>query len=140
LNRATLDASVLVSASSPKDLFFRPSRAVLRQLSSAGVRIIEPASARVEVACALARILRNQIRGVELASTLFLSLNLTEVSWDSALLDLAIRRGTEHFLRRADALYVATAELYDTQLISWDQEHVDRCGALSPEQWLSQKA
>jgi len=45
--------------------------------------------------------------------------------------------GTDRFLRGADALYAAAAELEGSTLISWDDEHQKREGALSPAAWLA---
>lgn len=51
-------------------------------------------------------------------------------------MEVAIRLGTHRYLRGADALYAATAHLTGTQLISWDNELVQRAGALTPTAWL----
>jgi predicted nucleic acid-binding protein len=56
---------------------------------------------------------------------------------DEALLAEALRLETERFLRAADALYAATATLTGSPLVSWDNELIQRAGALSPTDWLN---
>lgn len=43
---------------------------------------------------------------------------------------------TSRFLRGGDALYVATAEIAGCVLVSWDKEHIQGAGALSPDDWV----
>jgi predicted nucleic acid-binding protein len=54
------------------------------------------------------------------------------------LLTSAQDLGLRQLLRGADALYAATAVLLHAPLLSWDDELVDRAGALTPEQWMAQ--
>ena len=56
---------------------------------------------------------------------------------DTALIVAALRLGTDTFLRGADALYAATAQLTGSTLISWNRELIQRAGALSPTDWLA---
>jgi len=55
---------------------------------------------------------------------------------DSMLLAKALAMGTTKFLRGADAIYSAAAELTGCALVSWDKEHLQRAGALTPDDWL----
>lgn len=55
---------------------------------------------------------------------------------DDNLLQEAWRTGTNQRLRGADALYAATAQMSGAQLISWDNELVQRVGAITPTVWL----
>jgi predicted nucleic acid-binding protein len=71
-----------------------------------------------------------------LADALLASGNVIHVTLDTQFLAHALLSGTRAFLRGADALYVATSELYNTRLISWDQELVQRATALTPREWL----
>ena len=52
---------------------------------------------------------------------------------DGALL----RLGLQQRLRGADALYAATAQLAGAALISWDNELIQRAGAMTPSAWLA---
>ena len=95
-----------------------------------------PAFARVEVACALARKLRSSSPAERLANLVFMTACAKEHPLNAALLAKALSIGTSRFLRGADALYSATAELTACELVSWDKEHLKRAGALTPDDWL----
>ena len=138
MKSTTLDASVLVSAVSPKDVNFAQSRALLEELAQQGLSIVEPAFARVEVACALARKFKDSLGARTATHELFALFDVVEVGVDQTLLEAASGIGTQCFLRGADAIYAATAKLHDAQLISWNGEHIERGGALSPDAWLLQ--
>ncbi len=132
----TVDASVWVAAADPRDHFHGESEMFLAAAEQQGVRIVLPAFARVEVACALARKLGSQTQARRLAEHV-LALNVVvDVPVDADLLESALQRGTSSYLRGADALYAATAQLTGAQLISWDNELVQRAGALTPTAWL----
>lgn len=55
---------------------------------------------------------------------------------DTAFLTAAESVGTFQFLRGADALYAAVAQQSQSLLISWDNEHLQRAGAITPTDWL----
>jgi predicted nucleic acid-binding protein len=67
---------------------------------------------------------------------MFAGRRVSYVPIDSALIEAAMQIGTSAFLRGADALYAATAQLTGSQLISQDQELIRRAGAISPTDWL----
>jgi predicted nucleic acid-binding protein len=57
---------------------------------------------------------------------------------DDGLLSEALRLGTRFRLRAVDALYAATAALEtDGVLVSWDNELIERAGAVTPTAWLA---
>ncbi len=95
-----------------------------------------PAFARVEVACALARKLRNSVQGERLANLVFKTAGAKEHPVDSMLLAKSLILGTAKFLRGPDAMYSATAEIVGCALVSWDKEHLNRADALTPDDWL----
>jgi predicted nucleic acid-binding protein len=129
-----VDASVWIAAQDSGDPFCTRSRLFFSHLVAAGIVIQVPAFARVEVACALARKLRNSLQGERLANLVFKTAGAKEHPVDSML--LAKTLGTAKFLRGADAMYSATAEIVGCALVSWDKEHLKRAGALSPDDWL----
>jgi predicted nucleic acid-binding protein len=131
-----VDASVWVAAQDPADSFCAPSRLFFRRALAAAVLIHVPAFARVEVACVLARKLRNSLQGERLASLLFKATGVREYPVNATLLAKASSLGTTQFLRGADALYSATAVMVACDLVSWDKEHLQRAGALTPDGWL----
>ena len=96
-----------------------------------------PAIARLEVACALSRRLRDAGRGRVLADGLLHSPLITEMDLGS-LLGTALTVGTESFLRAGDAFYAALATDEDGIIISWDEELVRQANAVTPSAWLSE--
>jgi predicted nucleic acid-binding protein len=133
----TIDANVWVAAADPSDDFSEVSRAFLRGVAQQRLRIYLPAFARVEIACALARRRRSAVAGQVLANVLVAAAWVVQVPLDTQLLARALLSGTHALLRGADALYVATAELNQARLVSWDDELVQRAAALTPRDWLA---
>jgi predicted nucleic acid-binding protein len=136
MGAVAVDASVWIAAQDRTDPCRAPSRLFFRHAVSAGVVIHVPAFARIEVACALARKLRNAGRGQRLASLVLAAANAREHPINAALLAKALPLGTTMFLRGADALYAAVAEIAGCGLVSWDKEHMERAGALTPDAWM----
>lgn len=136
MNAVAVDASVWIAAQDSADPFCKASRLFFNHAVVTGVLVHVPAFARVEVACALARKLRNSLQGERLTNLLFKSASAKEHPVNTALLTKALSHGTARFLRGADAMYSATAEIIGCGLISWDKEHLQRAGALTPEAWL----
>ena len=133
----TVDASVWIAAADPVDVFHARSREFLAAVGRGNAQIIVPSFALVEVACALARKHRDPDLGRRLAHRMLPTSEVVHVSVDALLLALAVQRGTDEFLRGADALYAATARLTDSTLISCDQELVRRASAVTPTDWLA---
>lgn len=133
----TVDASVWVAAADPSDEFYAVSRDFLMGVARRRLRIYLPAYARIEIACALARRRRSAAAGQILANALVDSVSVVQVPLDTQFLAQALLSGTRAFLRGADALYVATAELNHARLVSWDGELVQRADAITPSDWLA---
>lgn len=133
----TVDASIWIAAADPADVFHAESRTFLATTTVRGLRLVIPTFAVVEVACALSRKRRDPTAGQRLMDGLLSLALVLQVPTDVALLSTALQRGTAMFLRGADALYAATAELTGTTLISWDDELIQRAGALTPTDWLN---
>jgi predicted nucleic acid-binding protein len=132
-----LDASVFIAAAEPTDAFHAESRALLVKLVSAGVPVAVPAFGLTEIACALSRRLRDPVAARQLAIQGLTVVRAVELPLDAAFLAHATLSGTRDFLRGADALYAAAAEIAGGVLVSWDGEHRSRAGALSPAEWLA---
>ena len=132
----TVDASVWIAAAEQRDAFHEESRSFLAAVAVEGLRIVVPAFAVVEVACALPRKVSGTARGRELANDILSSANIDQRPVDETLLSAAHQVGTSTFLRGADALYAATAQLTGAQLVSWDNELVRRASAMTPTAWL----
>jgi predicted nucleic acid-binding protein len=125
-----------VSAVHAADRFYAESLLFLSAASLEHARIIVPAFADTEVACAIARRSRNGASGLRLGAEILHTYNAIRVPIDANLIEVATRIGTSAFLRGADALYAATAQITGSQLISWDDELIQRAGAISPTTWL----
>lgn len=132
----TVDASVWVASFDPGDRFHRESRRFFHTVGERQLVLHAPALPLLEVACALARRAQDGTVGRAAARRL-----RTPPTWqvhplDASLLSRARDVGTERLLRAADALYVTTAEILATPLVSWDKELVQRGGARTPPDWL----
>ena len=133
-----VDASVWVSAADAADTLSTPSRTFLHTVMRRRDPIALPAIARLEIACALSRRLRDAARGRDLADGLLHSPLITETDLGS-LLGTALTVGTESFLRAGDAFYAAVAADEDGIIISWDEELLRRANAVTPSAWLSEQ-
>lgn len=134
-----VDASVWVSAADASDALHAPSRTFLAAIVARRAAISVPAIAPLEVACALARRLRDAEQGRALTDALLRMPLLTVVALDAGLLAAALNKGTDAMLRAADALYAATAERLGAELVAWDREMVKRAGGLTPDDWLARE-
>jgi predicted nucleic acid-binding protein len=132
----TVDASVWVAVLDGSDTFHEESRAFLAAVTVEGSRPVIPAFAVAEIACALARKLRSPVAARRLAQQILQVSEARRVPVDTALIAAALRLGTDTFLRGADALYAATAQVTGSTLVSWDQELIRQAGAISPTDWL----
>ncbi len=133
-----VDASVWTAAADPSDAFCAQSRACLAAITRSGGDIVIPAFALVEVACALARRLRDPQLGQQLAAAMLNGPLVAHLPLDGPLLTRARERGARAFLRGADALYVAAAEAFAAPLLSWNRELITRAGAVTPRDWLAE--
>jgi predicted nucleic acid-binding protein len=77
----TVDASVWVAAADRRDAFHQERRDLLSAALVEGVKIIVPAFAAVEVACALARKLQSSARGRQLENDVLSSSPVHEIRW-----------------------------------------------------------
>ncbi|MDB6117174.1 MAG: Ribonuclease VapC [Verrucomicrobiaceae bacterium] len=132
----TIDANVWIAAFDPADCFHGVSATMLRRAASGNFSLYAPDIAQLEVACAVSRRRRDPAAGVAAGSKLAAHPVLRMVLVDTTLQAAALRIGTQCFLRGADALYAAAAELTGSVLISWDKELVSRSGGLTPTDWL----
>ena len=137
MNPVTVDASVWIASQDAADVFCQQSREFLSFCLLHGLSLHVPACARVEVACALARKLRDSKQGQELTHSVFSAAEVQEWEVNARLLTSSLSLGTSSFLRGADALYAGTASLSGSTLVSWDKEHLLRAGGISPADWLT---
>ncbi|MFN8634270.1 MAG: type II toxin-antitoxin system VapC family toxin [Chloroflexota bacterium] len=133
---ATVDANAWIATFDPTDVFHAPSVAFFRRVARLQLPIHAPAFLVVEVACALRRKLRDPSIGAQAVTEIRAHPLLRLHALDDVLLDDAVLLGMQYALRGADALYVATARLTQTALVTWDAELFRRAGAVSPADWL----
>lgn len=96
-----------------------------------------PVLARIEVACALARRLRDAPAARRIADGLVGSPLVTEHALDAALANDAVARGTDACVRAADAVYLALARSLGAPRVAWDRELIERAGAVTPGDWIA---
>lgn len=134
----TVDANVWVAAFDAKDSFHARSVVFLRKLAAEETVTRAPALAILEVACALARRYADPAMGRKASVKMKANTLLHLEPLDDELLSEALRLGTRFRLRAADALYAATAALStDGVLVSWDNDLIERAGAVTPTAWLA---
>ena len=135
-----IDASVWVSAVDSTDSRSEPSRRFLSMVVNGKMPIALPEFAELEIACALARRLRDPTRGSTLAGRMLGSPHVAKHSVNRPAILRAIRVGTRKFLRSGDSLYAALARRVEGQLVSWDRELIERAGAITPDNWVKRYA
>jgi predicted nucleic acid-binding protein len=132
-----VDASVMIAAAEPKDAFHAESRKFPEIVITRGVAVRIPEFGLTELACALARRLRDPVVARKLAIGGLAAVRAVELPVDAALLAHATLSGTGDFLRGADTLCAAAAEMTGGVLVSWDGGHGSRAGALTPVEWMA---
>lgn len=135
-----IDASVWVSAADATDELSESSRAFLSLVVARELPISLPGMAKLEIACALARRLRDAERGRSLADQMPGSPLVTVYALNRSMLRQALQVGTRDFLRSGDALYAALAKWLDAEVVSWDGELIKRAGASTPTDWIERNA
>lgn len=135
-----IDASVWVSAADSTDSRSEPSRRFLSMVVNGKTHIALPEFAELEIACALARRLRDPARGSRLAGRMLGSPHVAKHSVNRPAILRAIQVGTRSFLRSGDSLYAALARRVEGQLVSWDRELIARAGAITPDNWVKRHA
>jgi predicted nucleic acid-binding protein len=133
----TLDANIWVAVYDPQDNFHAQSITFLYEAVQRRFVLNGPAIVIIEASCVLARRTQNTVLGQAAFDHLRVHPLLTLQPVDDVLLMAAARIGVQRLLRAADALYVATAEVNRSTLVTWDKELIGRAGALTPADWLA---
>lgn len=138
--RVIIDACVLVSAYLASDSHHSISVALLREIRRSKIAIDGPVLLLVEVAAAMARNTQDARSG-HIAQRMIEDLPL--IRFHPLSLTLAKRAAelaSQHFLRGADAVYVAVADATQGTLITLDYEMKARGSAavpaVTPGEWL----
>ncbi len=137
--KLTIDASVRVSAFIAADVHHAQSDQVLEMCLALRIKVIV-----LEVAAGVARVLQQDGQGQVAAKKIDRFPGIKFVPLQTAFLNKAILLATRHFLRAADALYVATARQSNAILVTLDDEMLRRgiapATVLTPEKWLASLA
>ncbi|MYI05869.1 MAG: PIN domain-containing protein [Gemmatimonadetes bacterium] len=136
MNTLVIDASVWVSAADATDSLSEVSRGFLSEVAAREFSIALPESAQLEIACALARRLRNAEQGRGLTERMLGSPLVTTHALSRTMLREAIHVATGSFLRSADAPYAALAGRLDADLVTWNEELIRRTPGLTPRDWM----
>ena len=121
-----VDASVLVSAFYPADVFHITSSNWLRRQIRAGQLLLAPTLLQAEVAGAIARRTQEPDRAYRAVRWIRALPELELVTIDDGLGALAAELAIELKLRGADAVYVALAVERGLPFYTWDREQRER--------------
>jgi predicted nucleic acid-binding protein len=135
----TLDASVWIAFIERADVFNAASDDFLSWIHDAGLAFHSPEFALIETGCALSRRRRDAAFARTAVRTIAKIPNLELISSSRIAVDVALEEGCKYFLRGADAIYAAAARITRTQLITWDQELIERAGGITPTDWLTRQ-
>jgi len=123
---ATIDASVFIASLRSSEPAYAESWACLQQIQKNTVEVICPTLVLPECAAAIIRPTQDQQLASEVIHKVSNFPLMHLISLTQPLATRAAEIAIECRLRGADAIYVAVAEFYSTQLISLDQEMLER--------------
>lgn len=125
--RLTIDTSVFISRLREDDPSHTDSRAFLDALPGRKVMIILPTLVGPEIAGATRRFTGQPRLAREALELLDPLPNLNLVGVDQQLAVDAVSLAAETGLRGSDAVFAATAQLFDAVIVSLDKDHGSRC-------------
>ena len=126
----TIDASVFVSAARPSEIGHAESTAFLSWVRNTRPRLFLPTLVLAEVAAALSRTGSAPGLAQQYAMAVGQLPNTVMVALDEGLARQASALGAQHRLRGADAVYLASAALFATELVTLDREQLERGAAI----------
>ena len=124
--RATIDASVFIASLRLSELAYAESWACLQAIQKNMVEVICPTLVLPECAAAIIRPTQDQQLASDVIQKISIFPLMHLISLTQPLANRAAEIAIECRLRGADAIYVAVAEFYSTQLISLDYEMLER--------------
>ena len=139
----TVDASVFVAASRADEVHHLASRQFLQQARAQRCNLYCPRLVLPECAAAIARPTADAALAEELVSLVESFPRLQWVPLDVPLARRAGKVARDHRLRGADSVYVSVAETFESELIAWDAEMLER-GAdivttMTPLEWTEEQ-
>lgn len=135
---------VFVAALREEERHYSSSREFLRRIQAASDAVVCPTLVLPECAAAIIRstgdpiLARTALRLIQS----FPRIHLVPV--ELAMADWAAQLAIEHHFRGADSVYIATAEVFQATLVTWDGEMLARAPSeipvVWPEEWLRQNS
>lgn len=138
----TVDASVFVAASRTDEVHYQNSRQFLQQIQAQQCDLYCPTLVLPECAAAIARPTADARLAEELVLLVQGLPRLHLVALDLSMAQRASQVARVHRLRGADSVYVSVADTFDSRLIAWDAELLERGAGvvttLTPLEWMEQ--
>lgn len=136
----TIDASVFVAATRLQEQHHDISREFLQKVQEKAIEVFCPTLALPECSAAIARRTGDSALAEEVVSLIENFPNLYLVSLDATLAHRASEIAIAHRIRGADSVYVAVAESASADLITWDDEMLQRgrnlVSTMTPVEWI----
>ena len=137
----TIDSSVFVSRARPQELGHPESVEFLKWVRAVRPRLFIPTLAVPEVAAALTRTGSDPAVAQRYALAIGQLPNTVLVALDDGLARQAATLAAQHRLRGADAVFVASAALFASELVTLDSEQLERGASvvqtLTPKRFLA---
>ena len=138
----TVDASVFVAAARADEVHYQTSRQFLQQIQAQRCDLYCPTLVLPECSAAIARPTADARLAEELVLLIQGLPRLHLVPLDITLAQHASQVARDHRLRGADSVYVSVAEIFDSRLIAWDAELLERGAGvvttLTPLGWMAE--
>lgn len=135
----TIDASVFVAASKNNEEHYHSSRDFLHSIQNQKHTIVCPTLVLPECAAAISRPTDNAKLAEELVTLIIHFPKLSLVPIDMSLAQSAAQIAQNNKLRGADSIYVSVAIFYNSLLITWDNEMLERSKSIvttmTPSDW-----
>ncbi len=137
----TVDASVWIASVIASEAGHHDCALVVRKLITGEIQLVQPTLFLVEVAAALGRRFPGSGQAEVAVNCLLALAIMEEVPLDAPLAARAARYAADFGLRGAGAVYLATATLAHTTLITLDNDLVNRApgtaDVVTPQEWLT---
>ena len=139
----TVDASVFVAASRANEVYYLASRQFLQEARAQRCNLYCPTLVLPECAAAIARPTGDATLAEEFVSLVENFPRLQLVPLDVPLAHRAVQVARDYCLRGADSVYVSVAETFDSGLIAWDAEMLERgadvVATMTPLEWTEEQ-
>ncbi|MBN1318903.1 MAG: PIN domain-containing protein [Anaerolineales bacterium] len=139
----TIDASVFVAASKVNEKYYLASRRFLQSKRGQCHELFCPLLVLPECAAAISRPTANAKLAEELVTLIINFPRLRLVQLDMSLAQCAVEIARDYRLRGDDSVYVGVAVMFDSLLISWDAEMLERGAqkvtSMTPLDWIEKE-